>query len=60
MRTYPKKTSQARIGEYFSVAAPVVQSRIVDYFIYGVNNARAQKRMRAVQELYAVLIGIRK
>ncbi|MEK3918458.1 GAP1-N2 domain-containing protein [Paenibacillus sp. FSL K6-2393] len=51
----PEEDVAARIGEYFSVAAPVVQSRIVDYFIYGVNNARAQKRMRAVQELYAVL-----
>ncbi|WP_222125260.1 GAP1-N2 domain-containing protein [Paenibacillus xylanexedens] len=51
----PEEAVAARIGEYFSVAAPVVQSRIVDYFIYGVNNARAQKRMRAVQELYAVL-----
>ncbi|OMF12896.1 hypothetical protein BK131_16785 [Paenibacillus amylolyticus] len=51
----PEEDVAARIGEYFSVAAPVVQSWIVDYFIYGVNNARAQKRMRAVQELYAVL-----
>ncbi|OMF66484.1 hypothetical protein MKY66_27795 [Paenibacillus sp. FSL R5-0766] len=51
----PEEDVAARIGEYFSVATPVVQSRIVDYFIYGVNNARAQKRMRAVQELYAVL-----
>jgi hypothetical protein len=51
----PEEAVAARIGEYFSVAVPVVQSRIVDYFIYGVNNARAQKRMRAVQELYAVL-----
>lgn len=51
----PEEAVAARIGEYFSVAAPVVQSWIVDYFIYGVNNARAQKRMRAVQELYAVL-----
>ncbi|WP_413406961.1 hypothetical protein [Paenibacillus amylolyticus] len=51
----PEEDVAACIGEYFSVAAPVVQSRIVDYFIYGVNNARAQKRMRAVQELYAVL-----
>ncbi|WFR64101.1 glycosyltransferase [Paenibacillus amylolyticus] len=51
----PEEAVAARIGEYFSVAAPVVKSWIVDYFIYGVNNARAQKRMRAVQELYAVL-----
>lgn len=51
----PEEAVAARIGEYFRVAAPVVQSWIVDYFIYGVNNARAQKRMRAVQELYAVL-----
>ncbi len=51
----PEESVAARIGEYFHVAAPVVQSWIVDYFIYGVNNARAQKRMRAVQELYAVL-----
>ncbi|MCW3794144.1 hypothetical protein OM416_21330 [Paenibacillus sp. LS1] len=51
----PEEDVAARIGEYFSVAAPVVQSWIVDYFIYGINNARAQKRMRAVQELYAVL-----
>lgn len=51
----PEEAVSARIGEYFRVAAPVVQSWIVDYFIYGVNNARAQKRMRAVQELYAVL-----
>lgn len=51
----PEESVAARIGEYFRVAAPVVQSWIVDYFIYGVNNARAQKRMRAVQELYAVL-----
>ncbi|WP_339305209.1 hypothetical protein [Paenibacillus sp. FSL R5-0519] len=51
----PEEAVAACIGEYFRVAAPVVQSWIVDYFIYGVNNARAQKRMRAVQELYAVL-----
>ncbi|WP_258166284.1 hypothetical protein [Paenibacillus sp. PCH8] len=51
----PEEAVAARIGEYFRVAAPVVQSRIVDYFIYGINNARAQKRMRAVQELYDVL-----
>ncbi|WP_433748073.1 hypothetical protein [Paenibacillus amylolyticus] len=51
----PEEAVAARIAEYFRVAASVVQSRIVDYFIYGVNNARAQKRMRAVQELYAVL-----
>ncbi|MGF9699676.1 hypothetical protein [Paenibacillus sp. MABNR03] len=51
----PEETVAARIGEYFRVAAPVVQSRIVDYFIYAVNNARSQKRMMAVQELYALL-----
>ncbi|WP_408893037.1 hypothetical protein [Paenibacillus taichungensis] len=51
----PEESVAARIGEYFRVAAPVVQSRIVDYFIYGVNNARSQKRMRAVQELYGLL-----
>lgn len=51
----PEESVAARIGEYFRVAAPVVKSRIVDYFIYGVNNARSQKRMRAVQELYGLL-----
>ncbi|MGV2884625.1 GAP1-N2 domain-containing protein [Paenibacillus taichungensis] len=51
----PEGSVAARIGEYFRVAAPVVQSRIVDYFIYGINNARSQKRMRAVQELYGLL-----
>ncbi|MDN4603606.1 hypothetical protein P5G61_20355 [Paenibacillus sp. F6_3S_P_1C] len=51
----PEESVAARIGEYFRVAAPVVQSRIVEYFIYGVNNARSQKRMRAVQELYGLL-----
>ncbi|WP_099857417.1 hypothetical protein [Paenibacillus sp. LK1] len=51
----PDESVAARIGEYFQVAAPVVQSRIVDYFIYGINNARSQKRMRAVQELYGLL-----
>ncbi|MFC9711029.1 hypothetical protein ACFTRD_23030 [Paenibacillus sp. NPDC056933] len=51
----PEESVAARIGEYFRVAAPVVQSRIVDYFMYGVNNARSQKRMRAVQELYGLL-----
>ncbi|WP_339846967.1 hypothetical protein MKY42_30170 [Paenibacillus sp. FSL W7-1088] len=51
----PEESVAARIGEYFRVAAPLVQSRIVDYFIYGVNNARSQKRMRAVQELYGLL-----
>ncbi|PAD30260.1 GAP1-N2 domain-containing protein [Paenibacillus sp. 7523-1] len=51
----PEETVASRIAEYFRVAAPVVQSRIVDYFIYAVNNARSQKRMRAVQELYDLL-----
>lgn len=51
----PEETVASRIAEYFRVAAPVVQSRIVDYFIYAVNNARSQKRMRAVQELYDML-----
>jgi len=51
----PEEAVASRIGEYFRVAAPVVKARIVDYFIYAVNNARAQKRMRAVQELYAIL-----
>lgn len=51
----PEEAVASRIGEYFRVAAPVVKIRIVDYFIYAVNNARAQKRMRAVQELYAIL-----
>lgn len=51
----PEEAVASRIGEYFRVAAPVVKARIVDYFIYAVNNARAQKRMRAVQELYTIL-----
>ncbi len=51
----PEEVVASRIGEYFRVAAPVVKARIVDYFIYGVNNARAQKRLRAVQELYTIL-----
>lgn len=51
----PEEPVAARIGEYFSVATPVVQARIVDYFIYAINNARTQKRMRAVQELYSLL-----
>ncbi|MFK0524920.1 hypothetical protein ACINKY_22205 [Paenibacillus illinoisensis] len=51
----PEETVALRMAEYFRVAAPVVQSRIVDYFIYAVNNARSQKRMRALQELYDLL-----
>ena len=51
----PEEAVASRIGEYFRVAAPVVKTRIVDYFIYAVNNARGQKRMRAVQELYSIL-----
>ncbi|MEO2207642.1 hypothetical protein ABGV42_28435 [Paenibacillus pabuli] len=51
----PEEAVASRIAEYFRVAAPVVQSRIVDYFIYALNNARSQKRMRAVQELYNLL-----
>ncbi|WP_145414054.1 hypothetical protein [Paenibacillus xylanexedens] len=51
----PEEAVASRIGEYFRVATPVVKARIVDYFIYAVNNARAQKRMRAVQELYTIL-----
>ncbi|MCM3134813.1 hypothetical protein M3629_18710 [Paenibacillus polysaccharolyticus] len=51
----PEEAVASRIGEYFRIAAPVVKARIVDYFIYAVNNARAQKRMRAVQELYTIL-----
>ncbi|QKS57442.1 hypothetical protein HUB98_14760 [Paenibacillus barcinonensis] len=51
----PEEAVASRFGEYFRVAAPVVKTRIVDYFIYAANNARAQKRMRAVQELYAIL-----
>ncbi|MBR2564402.1 MAG: hypothetical protein IKE29_07250 [Paenibacillus sp.] len=51
----PEEAVASCIGDYFSIAAPVVKARIVDYFIYAVNNARAQKRMRAVQELYTIL-----
>ncbi|WP_342553145.1 hypothetical protein [Paenibacillus sp. FSL R7-0652] len=51
----PEEAVAARFGEYFRAAAPVVKGRIVDYFIYAVNNARAQKRMRAVQDLYVIL-----
>ncbi|WP_343261859.1 hypothetical protein [Paenibacillus hubeiensis] len=51
----PEEAVAARIGEYFSIASQAVQSRIVDYFVYGINNARGRKRMRAVQELYALL-----
>lgn len=51
----PEEAVAAQIGEYFSIASQAVQSRIVDYFVYGINNARGRKRMRTVQELYALL-----